>query len=70
MALAFAPYNKAVTVRAIELDEKTKRHLFNLGLTVGSEVTAMSVSGGSVILRVKDGKLAINRALAMRIIVA
>lgn len=70
MALAFAPYGKTLTVRRIDLDDKTRRHLNNLGLVVGAEVTPIHISGGDVILRVRDSKLAVNRALAMRITVA
>lgn len=70
MALAFAPYGKELTVARIDLDEKTRRHLNNLGLVVGSTVTALSQSGGSMIVKVKDSKLALNCGLAMRIQVA
>ena len=38
MALAFAPYGKTLTVRRIDLDDKTRRHLNNLGLAVGAAV--------------------------------
>lgn len=70
MALAFAPYGREVTVKSIYADEKTKKHLGNLGILIGSVLTSYSDGKGDVIVKVKDGKLAINKALAMKIIVA
>ena len=70
MALAFAPYGREVTVKNIYADEKTKKHSGNLGILIGSVLTSYSDGKGDVIVKVKDGKLAINKALAMKIIVA
>ena len=54
----------------MHVDEKIKRHLENLGISVNSELEVLSVSGGSVIVRVKDGRLALDRDMATRIFVA
>lgn len=70
MALAFAPIGKKCTVTDIRCDEKTKRHLSNLGILVGSEISAVSDQGGDVIVLIKEARLAMNRALAMKITVA
>ncbi len=70
MALAFAPYGKAVTITKINADEKVLRHLQNLGLTVGTSVMSLFDSNGDMILKVKDSRIALNRALAMKINVA
>ena len=56
--------------RNVYLDEKIKRHLENLGISVNSELEVLSVSGGSVIVRVKEGRLALDRDMATRIFVA
>ncbi len=69
MSLAFAPYGKEVQVTKINADDRTRKHLNDLGIAVGGHVTSISESRGDVILKVKDGRLALNRALAMKIMV-
>ena len=49
MPLIFAPCNVPLRVVRMHLDEKIKRHLENLGISVNSELEVLSVSGGSVI---------------------
>ena len=54
----------------MHVDDKLKRHLENLGISVNSELEVLSQSGGSVICRVKDGRIALDRDMATRIFVA
>ena len=70
MALAFAPVGREVTVTDVRADDKVKRHLSNLGITVGGKVTPLSSSGGNMIFRVLECKIALDCKLAMRIMVA
>ncbi len=70
MALAFAPFGKELRITGIAADEKTKRHLENLGLIVGTGIMSMYDIKGDVIIKVRDCKIALNRALAMKIFVA
>lgn len=70
MPLMLAPKNQAVKIVKVALDEQTKKHLQNLGVMVGAEITVFSVAGGSVICMVKSGKLALDRAVAAHIFVA
>ena len=66
-----APKNVLLKVLKILIkDEKTKRHLENLGILVNSEFTILSESNGDIILRIKDTRLAINRDTALKILVA
>ena len=44
-----------------------KHHLNELGLNEGEYITVLQNNGGNVILQVKDGRIAIDRQLAMRI---
>ncbi len=69
MPLIIAPQNKNLKIARISADEKTKRHLFNLGVIIGSEVVMLSEQSGNVIVKVKDSKLALNRELASKIMV-
>ena len=70
MPLMLAPPNKAVKIVKIIADDKTKKHLLNLGITIGAEITVFSSQGGSVICMVKSGKLALDRVIASHIFVA
>ncbi len=49
--------------------DEVRRHLAELGLVVGEEVTVMNSLGGSLILQVKDSRIALDRGLANRIMV-
>ncbi len=70
MPIVFAPQGENLRVIRVMADEKTKKHLENLGITVGSGLTVLSVSGGSVIVMVKDSRLALDKGVATKILVA
>lgn len=70
MPIVFAPRNVPLRVVKMHVDEKIKRHLENLGISVNSELEVLSESGGSVICRIKEGRLALDRDMATRIFVA
>ncbi len=69
MPLIIAPLNKPLRVVKILADEKTKKHLESLGITINSELEVISNSS-SIVLRVKEGRLAIDSTLATKIVVA
>lgn len=69
MPIVVAPLQKDLVVIKVLADEKTRKHLANLGLTVDSTVQVLSHSGGSVILFVKEGKLALDKNLSTKILV-
>ncbi|NCA67303.1 MAG: ferrous iron transport protein A [Clostridia bacterium] len=70
MALAFAPFGQSLRITKIIADEKTRRHLENLGLLVGADIISMFDNSGDVIIKIRDCKLALNKSLAMKIFVA
>lgn len=49
--------------------DDTRRFLGNLGFAEGSEVTVISEIAGNLIVNVKDTRVAIDKAMANRIIV-
>lgn len=69
MPLIVAPIGRALRVIRILSDEKIKKHLENLGITIDSEISVVSESGGSIILLVKEGRLALDRDMATKILV-
>lgn len=68
MPLPIAPVGEELTVKKILLGERERRHFESLGIAVGAQLWLLS-SEGAVIVRVKDGRLALNRDVAMKIIV-
>lgn len=69
MPLAIAPVGQELKVIKILTDDKTKKHLQSLGITTDSSLILLSESGGSIILLVKDGRLALDKVLATKILV-
>lgn len=69
MPIVIAPTGRKLKVIKILTDEKTKKHLESLGITIDSELSVLSESGGSIILIIKDGRLALDKQLATRIMV-
>lgn len=70
MPIAFAPAGAELEVRKVGAEEKVKKHLQELGVTVGSKITLISSSGGNVIVIVKEGRLCLDKTLAGKILVA
>ncbi len=69
MPLVIAPLNQELRVIKILADEKTKKHLESLGITINSTLKVLS-SQGNIIVSLKEGRLALDSTLATKIIVA
>ncbi len=70
MPIVFAPINTPLKVVRVTADDKTKKHLESLGISVNSVITVLSASGGSVVCKVMNGKLALDHNLSTKIFVA
>ncbi len=70
MPLVFAPIGRELRIVRILTDDKTKKHLESLGITIDSNISIISQSGGSVICHIKDGRLALDKEMATKILVA
>ena len=57
------------TIRKITGRDEVRQHLAELGFVVGEEVRIISQLGGNLILSVKDSRVALNRDMAMRVMV-
>lgn len=69
MPLAMAKTGQTNIIQRIGGKDETRRFLESLGFVVGSEVTVMNEIAGNVIVNVKDARVAIDKGMAMRIIV-
>ena len=57
------------TIVKITGRDEVRQHLAELGFVVGEEVTVVSQLGGNMILSIKDSRIALDRTMAMRIMV-
>lgn len=69
MPLTMAKIGEENLIKKIGGREETKRFLESLGFVVGSPVTVISEIAGSLIVNVKDARIAVSREMANKIIV-
>ena len=69
MPLTMAKEGETVTIKKITGKDEIRLHLAELGSVVGEVITVISEIGGSLILQVKEARIALDRTMATRIIV-
>lgn len=69
MPLAMADIGDVNTILKITGQDELRRHLADLGFVVGEEVRVVSELGGNLILSVKDSRVALDKSMAMRIMI-
>ena len=69
MPLAMAGIGETNTIKKITGQDELRRHLAELGFVVGEEVRVVSELGGNLILSVKDSRVALDKSMAMRIMI-
>lgn len=69
MPLVLANVGEPQIVKRIGGNPEMKRHLEDLGFTVGGEVCIVTMLGGNVIVKVKESRVAVSDELARRIMV-
>ena len=57
------------TIRKVGGKEETRKFLENLGFVTGGQVTVVSQISGSMIVNVKESRVALNRDMANKIII-
>lgn len=68
LALA-APGETMLVIRVTSTDVKLRKHLEDIGIVSGAELTPLSYSDGNMIVRVHDSRIALNSDVAKNIIV-
>ena len=69
LPLCFVEDGEEVTVRKIGGLPEVKKHLENLGFIPGSAVSVISKTGGNLIVKVKESRIAVSEAMARKIMV-
>ncbi|MBR2257367.1 MAG: ferrous iron transport protein A [Blautia sp.] len=67
MPVTMADPGATVSIARITGKDEAKRHLNELGLVEGDQITVISNNGGNVILQVKDSRIALDEKMANRI---
>lgn len=70
MPIILAPINVELKIVKVLLDDKQKKHLESLGILINSTLTVLSSVNGGVVVAVKEGRLALDRNIASKILVA
>lgn len=69
MLLFLAPPLTEVKILKLLVDDKTKRYLNSLGICQGNKISLLSKSSKDLIIKVFDTTLALNKDIALKIIV-
>ena len=67
--LVFAEKDKSYRIKRINGKDEARRHLNNLGFIEGEAVAVVAELAGNLIIAVKESRIAIDRAMAQRIVV-
>lgn len=69
MPLTMARVGETGSIKKITGKDEVRQHLAELGFVVGGSVTVVSQLGGSMILSVKDSRIALDMTMANRIMI-
>ena len=70
MPLTMAKAGETVTIQTITGKDEVRLHLAELGFVVGETITVVNEISGNLILQVKEARIALDKTMAMRIMVA
>lgn len=69
MPLTMARTGEINRIKKVGGKEETRKFLENLGFVTGGEVTVVSQISGSMIVNVKESRVAINKDMANKIMI-
>ncbi len=67
--LSYANPGEEAVIRRIGGSPEVKKHLENLGFVVGGTATVITSLNGNVIVKVKESRVAIDEAMARKIMI-
>ena len=69
MPLTLANLDEELTIVRVGGKPEVKKHLEDLGFTSGSTVRVITSNDGNLIVNVKDSRIALDRDMALKIMV-
>ncbi|MBR4377630.1 MAG: ferrous iron transport protein A [Bacilli bacterium] len=70
MPITLAPLNTDIRIVRILTDDKTKKHLEDLGININATIQVLSSVNGGVVVAINNGRLALDHSIASKILVA
>ena len=69
MPLSLSAAGEELIIKRIGGTPDVKKHLEDMGFTVGESVNIITALGGNIIVKIKESRVAISRELALKIMV-
>lgn len=69
MPLGMARVGETNIIKKINGRDEVRQHLAEMGFVVGAEIRVVNELGGNLILNVKESRVALDKTMAMRIMV-
>ena len=69
MPLSMAKAGETVTIQKITGKDEVRQHLAELGFVADGQATVINELAGSLILQVKDSRVALDKTLANRMMI-
>lgn len=69
MPLTFAELGEENIIKKVGGKADMKKHLEDLGFVAGGNITVVAMLGGSVIVNIKESRIAISREMAGSILI-
>lgn len=69
MPITMANVGETVIIKRITGNDEVRQHLAELGFVPDTKVTVVSKISGNVIVLVKDSRIALDKSMAMRIMI-
>ena len=69
LPLSYAEVNEANVIKKVTGNPEMKKHLEDMGFVTGAIVSVISTVNGNLIVNIKDTKVALDKQLAMKIMI-
>ena len=69
MPLILADAGEEAIIKRVGGSPEMKKHLEDMGFTVGGAITVMNTIGGNLIVKVKESRVAVSKEMAARIMI-
>ena len=69
MPLGMAKVGETNIIKKINGRDEVRQHLAEMGFVVGAEIRVVNELGGNLILSVKESRVALDKTMAMRIMI-
>ena len=69
MPLTYAEVGTPQIIKRVGGNPETKKHLEDMGFTVGGAVTVMNTIGGNLIVKIRESRVALSKEMTSKIMV-